>query len=252
MRLSLFEIEAIVKYKNTYFDETSKIYLFGSRTDNNKKGGDIDLYIETDDVNRCYNSKVLFLLELEKIIGEQKIDIIFSKDKTRTIEIEAKKGVELNLEKIKLQKYFNECNKHLERIEDSYSDVKNIIPMTVQEYEQLTKDEIQAIDQYLFRFSKLQDTMGDKIFKLIFNQYNQSDKALPFVDMLNQLEKLGFLYSAKEWINLRKIRNEISHQYDDEPDEMSKALNNIFSQKDIIKKIYLDLKNKSKDLALRN
>ena len=60
------------------------------------------------------------------------------------------------------------------------------------------------------------------------------------------MEKIGFLYSAKEWINLRKIRNEIAHQYDDEAEEMTLAINNIVNQKNIIKNIYSNLKHKSK------
>jgi hypothetical protein len=40
------------------------------------------------------------------------------------------------------------------------------------------------------------------------------------------------------------LRNEIAHQYDDEPEEMSQAINNFISQKDIIKNIYLNLKNR--------
>ena len=247
MRLTIFEIANIIKLKNKYFNETSKIYLFGSRTNDVKKGGDIDLFIEYEG-NDKHDKKNKFLIDLEIVLGEQKIDIVFSKDRNRLIEIESRNGVEMNLEKIKLKKYFNECDKHLLRVEDSCADVDDVIPLTVKGYENLSKDKIQAMDQYLFRFSKLQDVIGDKIFKLIFNQYNQNSESIPFIDMLNQLEKLGFLHSAKEWINLRNIRNKIAHQYDDEPEEMSRAINDIFMQKDIIKDIYLSLKEKSKNL----
>jgi len=43
MRISIFEKEAIV---DTIIarDPEAKIWLFGSRTDNSKKGGDIDFY----------------------------------------------------------------------------------------------------------------------------------------------------------------------------------------------------------------
>jgi predicted nucleotidyltransferase len=247
MRLTLFEIENIIKLKNKYFGENSKIYLFGSRIDDAKKGGDIDLFIEYEKDDK-YDKKNEFLIDLESVLGEQKIDVVLSKDKNRLIEIESRKGMELNLEKIKLTKYFNECDKHLLRIEDAFADTSDVIPLTVKGYENLSKDKIQAIDQYLFRFAKLQDSIGDRIFKLIFNQYNQNNEIVPFIDMLNQLEKLGFLHSSKEWINLRNIRNNIAHQYDDVPEEMSKAINDIFTQKDIIKDIYLSLKEKSKGL----
>ncbi len=48
MRLSLFDIETIVKLKNKYFNKNDGIYLFGSRVDDGKKGGDIDLFIDLE------------------------------------------------------------------------------------------------------------------------------------------------------------------------------------------------------------
>ena len=48
MRLSIEESKMIRDSAVKYFGKNSKIYLFGSRTDDKKKGGDIDIYIETD------------------------------------------------------------------------------------------------------------------------------------------------------------------------------------------------------------
>ncbi len=248
MRLTLFEINQIITLKNEIFGVDSEIYLFGSRVDDSAKGGDIDLYIKTKCKTNLLNKKIKFIVNLENKIGEQKIDIVFSKNNNRLIEIEAKKGIKLDLQQIKLEKYFKECDKHLQRIEEAYEDMKDIFPLTVEKYQSLTKDKVQAIDQYLFRFSKLQDTIGDKIFKLIIRIYDENSDSLPFIDKLNKLEKIGFLYSAKEWINLRKIRNEIAHKYDDEAEEMTLAMNNIVNQKNIIKNIYSNLKQKSNPL----
>jgi len=46
VRLSQFEIDSIIKSFQEIF-EKGVIYLFGSRVDDNLKGGDIDLYIIT-------------------------------------------------------------------------------------------------------------------------------------------------------------------------------------------------------------
>ena len=112
----------------------------------------------------------------------------------------------------------------------------------MQKYKILSKDEVQDIDQYLYRFLKLQDTLGQKIFKLVLDIYEPSNEALPFLDILNKLEKLNFLESAKEWMNLREKRNNIAHQYDDEPYEMTQAINDILNQKDILKSVYMRFK----------
>lgn len=242
MRLTLSEITKIIHQKNIIFGNDSKIFLFGSRLDDTKKGGDIDLYIHAN-ANDIFNKKINFISSLHKILGEQKIDVIFAQDPARSIEKQAiKEGVELNLDKIKLQKYFNECDKHLQRIEEAYEDVENLIPLDANSYKNLDKHAVQAFDQYLFRFAKLQDTMGDKIFPLIVQAYEQNTQPQPFIDILNKLEKFGLLNSTKEWLNLRQIRNIIAHQYDDEAQEMSQAINNIINQKEIIKSIYLKIK----------
>ena len=244
MRLSTFEIQTIL---NTFHDifGMGKVYLFGSRLDDTQKGGDIDLYFEVDLEENLYIKKIDYLVQLQNKIGEQKIDIVFAKDASSIIEKEILRNkMELNIDKVRLDKYFHECDKHIQRIEEAYADISYKIPLSTKDYINLDKDSVQALDQYIFRFSKLQDTMGDKIFKLIFSLYSETNESIPFLDMLNQLEKLGYLYSSKEWITLRKIRNDIAHQYDDEPEESSQAINSIVIQKEIIINIYQNIKNK--------
>lgn len=96
MRLSQFEINEIKSAFHNIFGD-GKIYLFGSRVDDSKRGGDIDLYLCPDDKNEdMYNKKIKFLVELDLRIGEQKIDVIIEKDRSRLIEqVAIRDGVEL-------------------------------------------------------------------------------------------------------------------------------------------------------------
>jgi len=244
MRLTTFETQSILKAFKEVFED-GKIYLFGSRIDDDAKGGDIDLYIKIINNGNIFQQKMQFLTILKQLIGEQKVDVVFESDQARMIEIEAKnKGIEMDIDKLKLEKYFHECDKHLQRINEAYEELQIFIPMTVKEYTELNKEQVQATDQYLFRFAKLQDTMGDKIFKLLISMYEDNFSQKTFIDILHTLEKIGYLHSAKEWINLRQIRNNISHQYDDEPEYMSQAINEIVNNKVIIEKIYNGIKSK--------
>ena len=94
MRLTHYELNAI---KQTFLDlfHEGKIYLFGSRVDDTKIGGDIDLYLELREnlnAEELMRLKVQFKLKLYDLIGEQKIDIVVSKDKDRSIEKEIMKN----------------------------------------------------------------------------------------------------------------------------------------------------------------
>jgi len=79
MRLNQQEINAI-KQSVQALDTHAKIYLFGSRVDINKKGGDIDLLIFSQVLD--YNDKLQIKRRLFEQIEEQKVDIIIAKDTT--------------------------------------------------------------------------------------------------------------------------------------------------------------------------
>lgn len=78
MRLSKEQTNIIKKAVKENFGENAVVYLFGSRTDDKKKGGDIDLYIETDKKKDLLEKKIKMLVQLHKNLGEQKIDIILN------------------------------------------------------------------------------------------------------------------------------------------------------------------------------
>ena len=245
MRLSNSEIEIIKKtFKDIFKD--GKTYLFGSRVDDTKKGGDIDLYLVPDKKFEDERErKARFLIKLDEYLGEQKIDVVLAKDKDRLIEQEAlRTGVDLmSLKTVKANKYINECEKHQIWIEESFGEIQDIFPLSGKKYTKLTAMEIKNIDQFLFRFSKMQDTIGEKLFRLIVGDFVEDITKMTFIDILNQLERIGILESIQEWQNLRKARNDISHQYDDEPEEMAEAINRIFAQKDILIEIFSNIKN---------
>ena len=93
MRLSTYEIRSIKDTFQKVFKD-GKIYLFGSRVDESKKGGDIDLFLDLPyklETRELLDKKSQFKLSLYEKIGEQKIDVVISKDKNRSIERETLK-----------------------------------------------------------------------------------------------------------------------------------------------------------------
>lgn len=99
MRITDKDKQAIIKMTHQYFDDSAEVYLFGSRVDDSRKGGDIDLYIipkHSNSAKQLFDKKIKFLVALSLALGEQKIDVIIAKDKNRLIEKEAiRTGVKL-------------------------------------------------------------------------------------------------------------------------------------------------------------
>ena len=95
MRLSLHEITAIKAVVQEQ-DPQANVYLFGSRVDDAKKGGDIDLIVESTRIE--FGEKLAVLAGIKRRIGDQKIDILITKDLAldqrafvRAVALEAKK-----------------------------------------------------------------------------------------------------------------------------------------------------------------
>jgi hypothetical protein len=142
----------------------------------------------------------------------------------------------------KIERLILECDKHHYRIESSFSKIQYKLPLTVKSYKALTDDDVEHIDQYLFRFSKLQDAIGQRFFKAILQFLQEDIEAMPFIDILNRLEKLRLVDSSEQWQRLREIRNAIAHEYNDSPELATQALNACFQSKEILFAIYQNLK----------
>lgn len=77
MRLSKFEIDSIKNLAEQHFGNDVEVFLFGSRVNNQLRGGDIDLFIRTKtNTSLSSLSKIEFVTGLVEKIGDQKIDVV--------------------------------------------------------------------------------------------------------------------------------------------------------------------------------
>ena len=77
MRLKDSEQTAILSTVKE-FDGNASVYLFGSRVDDSKKGGDIDLLVLSATLTR--DNKRAIKIKLNELLGEQKIDLVLAAD----------------------------------------------------------------------------------------------------------------------------------------------------------------------------
>ena len=81
MRLKDKELSAIIEAFRPLLESLKgNLYLFGSRLDDAKKGGDIDLLVivPAKDIERIQQAKVLLIDQIHAKIGEQRIDVTIS------------------------------------------------------------------------------------------------------------------------------------------------------------------------------
>ena len=130
-----------------------------------------------------------------------------------------------------------ECNKHKEKILDAKDFLKDYIPFSVESYMNIGKVESSFIDQLIYRFSKLQDTLGEKIFRGILILSKENVKKMTFLDILNRLEELEVI-NRDEWIALREIRNEATHEYSFNQAEVVDSINLIYQKSQDLIDIY--------------
>jgi len=62
------------------FGSEVRLFLFGSRADDHRSGGDIDLYVMgfKGDFNQQLDAKIKFLTKAKLELGDQRIDAIFA------------------------------------------------------------------------------------------------------------------------------------------------------------------------------
>lgn len=78
MRLSDFERDTLKRAAVDCFGSGTQVRLFGSRTDDSRKGGDIDLLVEvpSSDPAAIASAHTRFLARVYSRLGEQKVDVL--------------------------------------------------------------------------------------------------------------------------------------------------------------------------------
>ncbi len=95
MRLSVNQQQNILQTLYQNFGATTKVWLFGSRVDDSRRGGDVDLYVETNKGSTLL-TKLRCKMALEELL-DLPVDLIV-KDQTKDdpiYKIAKKAGVQL-------------------------------------------------------------------------------------------------------------------------------------------------------------
>ena len=104
------------------------------------------------------------------------------------------------------------CSTHTEALKDALLDLDQRA-LTTSELENLGRENRRLLDQFAYRYTRLQDDMGARLIPSALRTLGEEISAMSVLDRLDRMEQLGWLPSANEWSDLRRIRNEFTHEY---------------------------------------
>lgn len=97
------------------------------------------------------------------------------------------------------------------------------LPMTRERAAGLPKDNdlSERADAFAARFGRLQDSLADKLLPELLHWL--AEPVGPAIDNLNRAERLGWILSVETWIEVRRLRNRMIHEYVRDPAELAAA-----------------------------
>jgi hypothetical protein len=126
-------------------------------------------------------------------------------------------------EQLMLQQIQALCQGHAQALQDALQDMA-LRALTPAQYSQLAKDDRRLLDQFAYRYTRLQDDMGTRLMPAILKALGEDVAPMSAIDRFARLEQLGWLPSADAWATLRQIRNQFTH---DDPDDVAERFDRL-------------------------
>jgi uncharacterized protein with HEPN domain len=130
---------------------------------------------------------------------------------------------------------------HLSRLEKASQEIKE--KKLLENFDMDDFETVKVIDTFIFRFIKLQDYLGQKLFRRFLEEIGELYENMSFIDILDKLERLEIISLSEEWIEIRKLRNKLTHEYPDEIEEMKKEIEIAINKIPVLEEAIQNLQN---------
>lgn len=74
-----------------------------------------------------------------------------------------------------------------------------------------TFEELESFDSLTSKYNRTSDIFTQKVLRTVWILIHES--FAPFIDMMNKCEKMLIIHSADQMIEIRDMRNQITHEY---------------------------------------
>ncbi|MDO8412201.1 MAG: hypothetical protein Q7S51_00270 [Gallionellaceae bacterium] len=148
-----------------------------------------------------------------------------------------------------LQQAYAVCRVHQDALRDAIDDLKqrNLVAADLLA---LGKEDRRLLDQFAYRYTRLQDDMGTKLIPAALHALGEEISTMPMLDRLNRMEQLGWLPDAEEWADLRRIRNEFTHDYPETTEERFERLQLAIASAQTVGEIFNSMSQKIRERFL--
>ena len=116
---------------------------------------------------------------------------------------------------------------HEQRLLQALTLVEPLFPFDATSVQYIGQSQFFALETLTSRFSRLQDLIGSKLFDLCLLTMGETVDGLSMIDKANKLEKLSILDSTHAWMEMRKLRNNLTREYPDKPEITAQILNQL-------------------------
>ena len=100
---------------------------------------------------------------------------------------------------VRLLDAWQQCQRHAHHMAHAKSAIAPTLPLTATALSQLNDEAVQDWDQFVLRFTKLQDTLGARLFPALLEHLQEPFQDRPMIDKLHRLEKKGYLPKLDDW-----------------------------------------------------
>jgi hypothetical protein len=131
--------------------------------------------------------------------------------------------MKLTPEQLALMQIHAVCQTHAETLAEALQDLQ-LRALTLDDYSHLVKEDRRLLDQFAYRYTRLQDDMGARLMPAVLKALGEDIGPMSAIDRFTRLEQLGWLRSADEWLAMRHVRNQFAHDYPDSATERYERL----------------------------
>ena len=122
-----------------------------------------------------------------------------------------------------LEDVMRQCSRHVQRMAHAMDHIG--FPLTAERLVSGDESLITFLDQFVFRYTKLQDTMGQQVLRMFCAQILlEPVEDAVLANVLVLLERRGYL-SESQWREQRAMRNALTHEYPEQVGWQVQTLN---------------------------